>query len=395
VPKLYRVPIFAFFALFLGFFAQAAEAKGFQVLYKFQGGDGSVPLGSLIRDTKGNLYGTTAAGGASDDGTIFKLAPDGTETVLHSFSFFSDGASPQAGVKRDSAGNLYGTTEQGTGRNCECGGMYRLSPKGELKVLFGYNDSTDGAHPLASLIRRSGDFYGTAVDGGSAGTCDSGCGVIFRLKPNGKYRVVYAFTGKKDGSHPTARLITDKAGNFYGTTIFGGAFDEGVIFQLSPRGRYRVLYSFTGGADGGEPVGRLVKDQAGNLYGTASSGGISNKNCSGCGTVFKLAGDGTYSVLHAFAGGKDGAFPRAGLLRTRSGKVFGATEAGGGSSNCTSGCGTVFKIDAQGRETILHRFSGDDGAGPVAALIGDGDDLYGTAQFGGVSGNGVVFTLKK
>jgi len=142
-------------------------------------------------------------------------------------------------------------------------------------------------------------------------------------------------------------------------------------------------------------VGRLVKDQAGNLYGTASSGGISNGNCSGCGTVFRLAGDGTYSVLHAFTGGRDGAFPRAGLLRTRSGKFFGVTEAGGGSSNCTSGCGAVFRIDAQGRETILHRFSGDDGANPVAALIGNGSQLYGTAQFGGQSGNGVVFALKK
>jgi uncharacterized repeat protein (TIGR03803 family) len=381
-------------ALILGLPTQAAGASGFRVLYKFHGEDGSVPLGSLNRDTEGNLYGTTAAGGASDDGTVFKLAPDGTETVLYSFSFLNGGSSPQAGVIHDSAGNLFGTVEQGSGGSCECGAVFKLKPDGKTTTLYTF-DNMSGAHPLASLIHRGGDLYGTAFDGGDMQKCDSGCGVVFRLAPNGSYQVLHAFRGKKDGSHPTARLITDKLGNFYGTTIFGGAFDEGVIFQLSPHGRYRVLYSFTGGADGGEPVGRLVKDRAGNLYGTASSGGISNGNCSGCGTVFKLAPDGTYSVLHAFTGGRDGAFPRAGLLHTRSGKLFGVTESGGGSSNCASGCGTIFGIDTKGRETVLHRFTGGDGANPVAALIDGGRNLYGTAQFGGVSGNGVVFTLKK
>ncbi|HEX3653777.1 MAG TPA: choice-of-anchor tandem repeat GloVer-containing protein [Rhizomicrobium sp.] len=369
-----------------------AEAKSFKVLHTFRSNDGSEPLGNLIRDRHDNLYGTTALGGEFNNGAVFKLAPDGTEQVLYSFSFF-DGGSPQAGLVRDAAGNLYGTTEQGSGATCECGSVFKLAADGTETVLHAFGN-TDGAYPIASLIRRGGDFYSTTFGGGNE-SCESGCGVIFRLKTDGGYQVLYSFTGGNDGGNPTSRLITDSAGNFYGTTEYGGDADAGVIFRLSPNGKYRVLYSFTDGADGGEPTGNLIKDRAGNLYGTASGGGISNQNCSRCGTVFKLTPEGTFSVVYSFTGGNDGAFPRGGLVRTRSGKLFGVTEGGGGTQTCVPlGCGTVFRIAADGTETVLHSFTVDDGVNPVTALIDDGRYLYGTAQAGG-AGNGTVFIVKK
>lgn len=214
--------------------------------------------------------------------------------------------------------------------------------------------------------------------------------------------VLHSFEGSPDGANPTAGLVMDPNGNLYGTTFFGG---EGVcifgfggcgtVFMLDANSNESVLYSFTGGRDGASPYASLILDAAGSLYGTATQGG--NLKCSrpiGCGTVFKLDATGTGTVLHAFKVGADGESPWGGLLADGAGNFYGTTVNGGGAS---SNYGTVFKVDAAGKETVLHRFKGkDDGALPFGSLITDSaGTLYGTTSIFGQASSGTVFQLTR
>jgi uncharacterized repeat protein (TIGR03803 family) len=266
------------------------------VLHNFQtppkGGD---PRAGLIRDSAGNLYGTAGGGGASGAGAVFKLSPAGKETVLYSFSGGADGSYPAAGVIRDSAGNLYGTTQYGgTG----AGVVYQLDSSGHQTVLHTFTGGADGGLPSAGVIRDSetGNLYGTTTSGGS------GAGVIYQLDSSGHETVLYTFTGGADGGQPIAGVIRDSAGNLFGTTSSGG-MGAGVVFQLQSNNHERVLYTFTGGADGGRPFAGVIQDSAGDLYGTAISGG------SGAGVVFKLDKTHHQTVLYSFTGGSDGGGP--------------------------------------------------------------------------------------
>jgi len=215
------------------------------------------------------------------------------------------------------------------------------------------------------------------------------------LDPTGKESILYSFTGGPDGAMPAAGLFRDPMGNLYGTAEFGGSGfaggGNGVVFKLTPDGAETVLYTFTGGTDGAKPAAGLVSDEAGDLYGTTYEGG------SGNGVVFKLDETGRESVLHSFAGGSDGALPAGGLTRDSAGNLYGSTSEGGNGTGCggTVGCGTVFKLDTNGNEVILYRFTGTvDGALPFAGLILDPDgNLYGTTQLGGSNNKGVVFEL--
>ena len=256
------------------------------MLYSFTGSDGSEPFAGLIADSSGNLYGTTQSGGASGGhGVVFKLSPSGTETVLHTFTGGSDGGIPRAGLIADTGGNLYGTTAGGGASNA--GTVFKLSPSGTETVLYSFTGS-DGSGPFAGLIAdSSGNLYGTTQSGGASG----GHGVVFKLSPGGTETVLYSFTGGSDGGTPRAGLIADSSGNLYGTTQFGGpgcgGVGCGVVFKLSPSGTETVLYSFTG-SDGSGPFPGLIADSSGNLYGTTLSGGASG----GHGVVFKLTGAG-------------------------------------------------------------------------------------------------------
>lgn len=348
-----------------------APRDGETLLYVFNGsGDGAFPYGGLLADAGGSLYGTTFGGGKFFAGTAFELAKSGSggyvERVLHSFRGRKDGAGPQAALIADSAGALYGTTAFG---GVGCPGRY-------------------------------------------------GCGTVFRLTPHDsdyKERLLYSFTGGLDGKNPQGSLLADAAGNLYGTTASGGGSAEcpsgcGTVFELSrQRGAYveSVLYAFQGGADGAYPVGGLIADAKGDLYGTTEDGGLA-ACMQGCGTVFELtATQGTYSksILYTFSGGTDGAKPAAGLIADASGALFGTTEFGGKISGpCTGsypGCGTVFSLAPKSGayvESILHAFSVGDGAYPVAPLLaGRGGTLYGTTQGGGSYGfgGGTVFELTK
>jgi uncharacterized repeat protein (TIGR03803 family) len=333
--------------------------------------------------------------------------PDGF-SLLHSFTGPPDGANSAAGLVEDAAGNFYGTTSQGgfTGGACGvvgCGIVFKMDQSGNETVLHSFAGQPDGAIPLAGLILdAAGNLYGTTTQGGT-----SNLGTVFKLDSAGKETVLYSFTGEPDGAGPVADLVQDAAGNLLGTTSQGGISGAGTVFKLDSTGKESVLYSFTGGADGAQPMSGLILDEKGNMYGTTLAGGVVG-SCSptkrdrstspvACGVVFELDTTGTESVLHSFTGEPDGAGPAGDLVRDSSGNLYGTTSAGGticyiiapplpGQGPSTEFyCGTVFKLDPTGNETLLHSFSGTpDGAIPDGGLILDAaGNLYGTTTKGG------------
>jgi uncharacterized repeat protein (TIGR03803 family) len=309
------------------------DKTGEKVLYNFNGVDGGHPNAGLIRDSSGNLYGTTPSGGGSDAGVVFKLNKSGM-TVLYRFAGGTDGGYPQAGVIQDAAGNLYGTTFSGGAGGV--GVVFKLDSTGAETVLHSFT-GPDGWGPRAGLVLNSdGDLYGTTCAGG-----ESDAGVVFKVDTTGAETVLHSFTGS-DGGYPYSGLMLDPARNLYGTTSEGGPANQGVIFKLDTAGTYTVLYNFSEGAGGANPFAGLVMDPAGNLYGTAYQGGAF-----GYGVVFKLDTTGAYTVLHSFTGyyHYGGAQPLAGLIRDAAGNLYGTTVLGGIVSDaCPIGCGLVFRL---------------------------------------------------
>jgi uncharacterized repeat protein (TIGR03803 family) len=270
----------------------------------------------------------------------------------------------------------------------------------QFKVLYTFTGGTDGGFPRARVIRdKKGNLYGTATWGGNL-TCNSGngCGVVYKLTKTGIETVLYSFAGGKDGATPSAALIRDAKGNFYSTTAAGGnsgCLNQGcgTIFKVDTKGKETVLYTFTGRTDGGSPSSALIMDKAGNFYGTASIGG--NLNCGqyGCGVVYKLSKNGKESVLYSF-NGTDGSAPRVDSLAVDTkGNFYGTTQLGG---DPTCMCGVVFKLTTTGKETVLHTFTGGatDGSYPLSGVNPDTKgNLYGTAFGGGANGKGIAFTI--
>jgi uncharacterized repeat protein (TIGR03803 family) len=214
-------------------------------------------------------------------------------------------------------------------------------------VLYTFVGVPDGETPYAPLIQdAAGNLYGTTYGGGL-----SGSGTVFKVDASGNETVLYSFTGGADESNPYGGVIRDAAGNLYGTTYLGGK-GAGVVFTINTTGQESVLYSFTGRTDGGYPRAGLVQDGKGNLYGTTEGGGL--PSCE-CGVVFKVHTNGEETVLHSFANVGDGAYPYAGLIRDSQGNLYGTTS-GGGLSSCE--CGVVFKLDKNRNETVLHNFAG-------------------------------------
>jgi len=258
-----------------------------------------------------------------------------------------------------------------------------LTPAQTLTVLHTFN-STDGAFPNGGLVHGSdGNLYGTASGGGA-----HGFGTVFKITTSGKFTSIYSFAGGiGDGAYPMSSVIRDSSGNIYGMTQSGGPADNlgGVVFKITSAGKESVLHFFTGGADGGNPEGDLIRDSSGNLYGVTAGGGNLHCNASyftGCGVVFKLSASGTETVLHTFQGGSDGANPWGGLVMDSSGNLYGSTENGGRYS-----AGQIFKISASGKKTVVHNFDPGvnmDGANPRDPLtFGSGGILYGTTFRGG------------
>ncbi|MGH6889210.1 MAG: choice-of-anchor tandem repeat GloVer-containing protein [Rhizomicrobium sp.] len=363
------------------FVPPGAQAKGFEVIHAFQGGtDGSQPSADLIADAAGNLYGTTAsAGGCEYCGTVFKIAPDGTEAVLHDFGAYNgDGEAPEDPVIMDTAGNLYGTTVGGGAAGF--GTVFKIAPDGRETILSSFPGMFVANPHGALLLDKKGNLIGTTV---------AYFGTVFKLTPDGKFRTIHKFDGGNGGSNPFDGLISDRSGNLYGTASLGGTHgDYGTVFELSPRHVATLLYAFRGGADGCNPASRLLRDRSGNLYGTAS-GGTYDTQCN-LGTVFKLAPDGTLSVLHSF-GGNDGEVPESDVISDRKGNLYGTAFSGGSGS-----CGVVFRIASDGGHQVLHDFqNASDGCGPIGGLLLLKGTLYGTAAFGGQYGDGTMFEIKK
>jgi len=304
-------------------------------------GDGEWPaLASLILDPAGNVYGTTPYGGSSEinGGIVFKLAPTGEETVLYTFTGTPNGSQPQGGLVRDSAGNLYGTA---SGDGTEGGGnVFRLSPDGTETVLYSFKARVgDALTPMGNLVRGSGGtFFGTSYWGGAHAV-----GTIFEATTAGSERVLHSFAGSpNDGLHPAGTSVfRDASGDIYGVTLYGGASNRGAIFKLTSAGAESVLFSFNGRAEGGNPYDGLLRGADGNLFGTALYGG--SNSCSigkyGCGVLFELSPSGQEIVLHKFGESLgDGAFPYGGVIEDPAGSLYGTTAKGG-----AYGCGTVFK----------------------------------------------------
>ncbi len=387
-------------------FAGSAWAAGpnEKVLYSFgAGSDGINPSSSLVADQLGNLYGTTTEGGAGPCtggcGTVFELKPAAgggwTESVLYNFQGGNDGSGPMAGLILDAAGNLYGTTI--VGGPTRDGIVFQLAPSpGGVwteTILHNFADE-EGAYPVAPLIfDRAGNLYGTTVFGGKFGN-----GTVFELTPSQSgvwtQHTLHDFTGRNDGLDPESGLIFDQRGNLYGTTAEG-------VFKMSPPAvghstwTLKVLSVPSGG-----PLspGTILAGKNGVLYGTQKFGvGPAN-----AGAVFQLTppatqgGAWTETTIYTFTTGNDGAYPYAGLIADANGNLYGTTTGNGQST-----LGTVFRLTPPAiaggawTETTLHAFAGgSDGSGPSASLIpGKAGALYGTTAGGGALGKGTVFKI--
>jgi len=359
----------------------ARAAPSFTTLYNFQGGtDGAMPASRLVADRHFNLYGTTnQTGGDTNFGTIYKLAPGGTESVLHLFSGGNDGAQPEEGLLLDKKGNLNGGTG-GAGKT-GLGTLYKLTRLDKLSVLYSFPRKVEVDAPNGDLIADgAGNLFGTAGGGGAS------VGVIFELTPSKILSVLHEFQGA-DGADPFSGLITDASGTMYGTTLQGGTSNIGVLYSLTPSGTYSVLHNFSGFPhDGANPADAPVLDAEGNFYGVTETGGKV-----GLGTVYKLAPGGTETILHNFKGMPDGNEPAGRLVMDASGNLYGVTS-GGGSANH----GMVFKVAPSGKLTVLHNFSGGaDGLGPAAGLLADAHgNYYGTTLLGGANNLGTIFKIR-
>jgi uncharacterized repeat protein (TIGR03803 family) len=393
----------------IGTLAGSARARPkYKILHAFTGGDdGGGLFGSLLMDGAGNLYGITRGGGKHIYGTVFELSRskgNWKETVLHNFCSLqncADGAGGWAGPTFDPAGHLYGATT--TGGSSDQGVVFQLTRRqGGWKYRVIY----EGGSKTGWIADKAGNLYGF----NGPGTYHDGD--VAELSPSSKgwaLTPLYSFdTAKGDGWGLESGLNFDPKGSLYGTTEYGGSGGFGTAFEVSPPSpldtqgdwQEQILHQFPAyQGDGEYPYAGLIADEAGNVYGATESGGA----CYGCGTVFELTpgSDGTWqeTILHEFSKPSDGLNPMATLVMDGAGNLYGSTAGGGGGMQyCNGGCGTVFELspEAQGKwkYTVLHRFNGNDGAAPQAALILDSKgNLYGTTQYGGAGYAGVAFEI--
>jgi uncharacterized repeat protein (TIGR03803 family) len=383
--------------------AQSNEADyRFKTLYEFctvsNCKDGGLPWASLIQDAKGNLYGTTP-------GNVFRVTEAGKEAVLYTFTTYGTGGSySTSDLIRDSAGNLYGTTQYGGDLSCDapygCGVVFKVDTTKKETVLYRFKGGKDGMQPWAGLTQDAvGNFYGTTYQGGDP-SCgfEFGCGTVFKLDKTGKETVLHRFAFGADSGFPAGGLVMDKEGNLYGTTYGNGTAAPGTVYKVTKDGKETVLHTFKTGSDGDAPMGSLIMDTEGNLYGTTSGNPGDN-----FGTVFKMTPKGKETVLYRFLGVPDGQQPQAGVVMDAAGNLYGTTLSGGNlncKQNSGNGCGTVFKVSKNGNETLLYEFvAGSDGGFPRAGVLLDSKgNLYGTTPYAGSYnecelGCGVVFEL--
>jgi uncharacterized repeat protein (TIGR03803 family) len=376
----------------------ASATAGETVLHNFNAGDGSLPVGGLISDAAGNLYGTTTMGGVYSEGTVFELQPKPkggwAEKVLYSFNSNGiDGTQPYSSLVFDKAGNLYGTTN--SGGTYGVGTVFELTPtsRGSWKetILYNFSSTRDGTGPQASVVfDSSGNLYGTTPYGGLYSH-----GTVFELTPTATgpwtETILHDFHFL-DGQNPYAAVIMDAAGNLYGTTAYGGAHNSGTVLEVSPQGdgqwNESVLFSLSDQTVGSNSFASLIFDTAGNLYGTTYG------DLNFFGAVFELSpqAGGQWTATYLGSGGD----PYGGLVMDTAGNIYGTGN--GGYDGFPQG--EVFKLSPKRGggwvQTVLHQFSqnGKDGYNPLCNIILDkSNNIYGVTYQGGLNDTGVVFEI--
>ncbi|MBV9991376.1 MAG: hypothetical protein JOZ72_08775 [Alphaproteobacteria bacterium] len=385
--------------------SSCAQAQSLQVLHRFTYRQGTFVSDGPALDGNGNLFGTSGTGrGKCGCGSVFEIAADGSYSLLYSFTgndgsgrrhYRADG--PVGGVVRDTQGNLYGTTREGGDYSLcfqeGCGSVFKLDTNGRAHDLHDFKGGDgDGEDPRAGLaIDGGGNVYGVTSNLGPFG------GTLFRITQAGAYETLHSFMGIPDGEQPLAKVLRDDAGNLYGTTFRGGRTCAesnggcGTVFKLAPDGTYSILFAFPGGHGGAGPTSSLSMDAKGNLYGTTSTATADNS-----GVAFEIAPGGTETVLHEFVGGADGEQPSSGLLLHPDGNLYGTTMIGG-EGECY--CGLIYRITRHGRKSNVHSFHVRDGANPSGDLVADADGrIYGATMQGGRCkrqsfGCGVIYRL--
>lgn len=368
--------------------ASPAAAGIFETLYRFDTASGAQPYSGVVIDASGNLFGTTSIGpgGGFGLGTVYRFGTDGTLSILHSFDG-TDGRGPLAGlVAAPGRGSFYGATTGG-GAN-DRGTIFRIGSDGSHSVLYNLDIATGANIENAMIVDKAGNLFGVAA---SSSTGPYSAGSLFKFGTDGEFSVLHAFDNAFQAGVPIGAPVLDPFGNLYGTTLFGGiggGYGGGTIFRLSADGDFSIVHSFAA-ADGVSPYGRLVSDLSGNIFGTTSQGGSGL----GGGTIFRLATDGTYSVLHSFDTQSAGYMPLGGLTIDAAGNLFGTTQRGGAFGDF----GTIFRFGADGVFTTLHSFAGGDGGQsplPYGWLEADANgNLYGTTTRGGAFDYGTIFKL--
>jgi uncharacterized repeat protein (TIGR03803 family) len=386
--------------LFCAATAIAVAGQTFTKLRAFNETDGEYPVGYLIQGTDGNFYGTTESGGATGNGTIFKVTPEGRLTTAYSFCSqpnCADGANPTVGLILATDGSFYGTAAWGGDPTCiapsGCGTVFRITPHGELTTLHVFK-LTDGARPWGNLTEGAdGSFYGTTSVGGDL-TCNpelnaDGCGTVFRITSAGSVTTLHAFD-YNDGALPYAGLVQATDGNFYGVTEYGGPGNCndgcGTVFKITPSGVLTTLYTFE---TEGEPDAPLVQASDGNFYSTTFSN-----------TVFRITPMGDLATLYYFSGGGPfGVIPQ-GLTQATDGNLYGPTSYGGDESICNppDGCGTLYELSLGGVLTNLHDFDPlTNGAGAQGGMLQSTTGVfYGVTSYGGKKTSeccGTVYSL--
>jgi uncharacterized repeat protein (TIGR03803 family) len=382
----------------------AATATTTNVIFSCEEDEGEYADTDLETDSVGNIYGTTVLGGDFGGGTVFQLSPTPNgwvHTVLYSFTGGADGGEPYKGVTLDRDDNLYGTAVTGGSGSCEggCGVIYKLTNiKGTWtqKVVHAFTGGDDGSGPGSRVtVDRAGRIYGMTPTGGA-----NGLGTIYKIGPLSSgastFKVIHAFTGGADGSSGSAGRMILRDGHLYGAATTGGSNGSGVVFELTPRALggwdFRTIYTFQGQPDGSFPYGALLFDDSGNIYGTTYYGGAN-----GIGAVYKLSpqpvGEWTEEVIYSFQQGTDGNSPISNLVFDKAGNLYGTTSEGG------LGRGVIFKLTPVGggnwTETVVHAFEGPpDGGFAYNGMVVDAfGNFYGATVHGGENDDGSVYNF--